>query len=375
MKKLLSLIAAFICIHVTLQAQTTISPYVESQYRSGYGTMTISWISIDDEGTYVMIEDITPRTSEEILISFSSNTTITFSNKSRRISSWGLWDGEEFHEKEFNHNYSLKSDRRYQFALLFPPIPSDTKEVSIRENVRGGFYWNGIHLKNDTYGNSNGAEDYYFRDGAERRFSPTGSGTCFAINEDGYVATCYHVVEGASRFRIRGIGNDFNKLYKARLVSTDKQKDLAILKIEDSSFKGFSDIPYRVSSKTADVGEEIFVLGYPLRTIMGNEIKLTDGLVSSLSGYQGDKITYQVTATVQSGNSGGPLFDKYGDVIGIVNARLFVESASYAIKGVHLKFLSVNNDIPLNSTNTISNLSLAEQIKKIRQFVFVIEVE
>ena len=127
--------------------------------------------------------------------------------------------------------------------------------------------------------------------------------------------------------------------------------------------------------RTADVGEGIFVLGYQVRPIMGNEIKLTDGLISSLSGYQGDKNTYQISAAVQMGNSGGPLFDKNGDVIGIVNARLYVESAAYAVKGKYLNFLSTDNDISLNETNSIRNLSLAEQIKKLKQYVFIIEVE
>ena len=84
----------------------------------------------------------------------------------------------------------------------------------------------------------------------------------------------------------------------------DLTNDL-ILKIEDNQFSGFGTIPYGVSSKMADVGESIFVLGYPLTQTMGDEIKLTDGLISSRTGFQGDIANYQMSAPVQPENSGG----------------------------------------------------------------------
>lgn len=367
MKQIALFLATLLYAQFNLFAQNILNPHVEQQYRSDFGTMEIIGVSITEDATYVMIEDITPRHVSGLWISFSSTTTLTYLNKSSRILSWGLLSDDDFQEKELDYQYSLTADRRYHFMLIFPPIPSYADVISIRENVRDGFYWSNIHLnKGNAQREQRDIEEY---------FHPTGSGTCFAINNEGYVATCYHVVNGARQFRIRGIGNDFNKLYKARLISIDKINDLAILKIEDKSFNGFSNIPYQISGRTADVGEEIFVLGYPLRPIMGDEIKLTDGLVSSLSGYQGDNTTYQVSATVQMGNSGGPLFNKDGDVIGVVNARLDVESASYAVKGAYLKELSSNCGVSLNTTNTIKNLSLAEQIKRLKQFVFVIEVE
>lgn len=379
MKRTLFLIAALLSALFTISAQTILNPRVDSQYRSEFGTMDIIGIEMSEDATYVVIEDITPRHTDGLWISFSDKTTISYSNRSAKILAWGVMIDDELEELKLNHKYSLTGDRRYVFVLAFPHIPSYIETVSIRENVSGGFYWNGINLKNSADGgrhSGNGLSDNSGnRGGDTEHFSPTGSGTCFAINNEGYIATCYHVVEGSTQFRIRGIGNDFNKLYKARLVAVNKMNDLAILKIDDSSFHGFGNIPYRITYRTADVGESIFVLGYPLRPIMGNEIKLTDGLISSLSGYQGDKNTYQISAAVQMGNSGGPLFDKNGDVIGIVNARLYVESAAYAVKGKYLNFLSTDNDISLNETNSIRNLSLAEQIKKLKQYVFIIEVE
>lgn len=363
-KKIALLIMGLICAGITSHAQFTPDPYVEAQHKSAYSQMNIIAVGVEPEATYVAIEQITSRTSREILVSFSENTLLTYAGTRLKIREWGLFDNNEYYKKDLDTKYSLRADRKYTYILTFPPIPSYVNKISIRENTSDGMYWHGIHL--NTEAAKVEREDY---------FTPKGSGTCFAINSDGYIATCHHVVEGAREFRIRGIGNDFNKTYKARLVSTDKNKDLAILKIYDSSFRGFGNIPYRISSLIADVGEDVYVLGYPLRAIMGDEIKLTNGVVSSHSGFQGDRKTYQVSATVQMGNSGGPVFDANGNVIGVVNARLAVESASYVVKSTYLNSNAIEIGIRTNNTNSLQGLPLAEQIKRIKPFVYIIEVQ
>ena len=126
----------------------------------------------------------------------------------------------------------------------------------------------------------------------------------------------------------------------------------------------------------ADVGESIFVLGYPLTQTMGDEIKLNDGLISSRTGFQGDIANYQMSAPVQPGNSGGPMFNSKGNVIGIVCAHhAGAENAGYAIKISYLKLLieSAGLNITLPTNNTISTLSLPEKVKRVKNFVFFIE--
>ena len=126
----------------------------------------------------------------------------------------------------------------------------------------------------------------------------------------------------------------------------------------------------------ADVGEEVFVLGYPLTQALGNEVKLTNGIVSSRTGYQGDIATYQISAPVQPGNSGGPMFDSRGNVIGIVVAGVpGAENVGYAIKTSYLSILneSAGLNIKFPSNNTISSFSLAEKVKRVKDFVFYIE--
>lgn len=137
----------------------------------------------------------------------------------------------------------------------------------------------------------------------------TWSGSGFALKK-GYLVTNFHVIDGASSISIRGVKGDISKSYSATVVGSDKGNDLALLKITDSNFTGFGNIPYSISKSGTEVGEEIFVLGYPLTSTMGDEIKLTTGIVSSKTGFQGDVSLYQISAPIQQGNSGGPLFDK-----------------------------------------------------------------
>lgn len=201
------------------------------------------------------------------------------------------------------------------------------------------------------------------------------SGTGFAL-KNGYIITNYHVVEGASTITIQGVNGDFNSKFSASIVGTDKGNDLALLKISDANFSGFGKIPYSISPTTSDVGEEVFVLGYPLTSTMGDEIKLTTGIISSKTGYQGDVALYQISAPVQPGNSGGPLFDKNGNVIGVVSAKhAGAENVGYAVKASYLRNLiesTIDNNV-IPSTNTVANLSLPAKVKNEKDFVYYIK--
>lgn len=201
------------------------------------------------------------------------------------------------------------------------------------------------------------------------------SGTGYAI-APGYIVTNNHVIGEAKTITIKGVKGDINIGYSAEVVATDKVNDIAIIKINDADFKGFGQIPYAVQQRMADVGEDVFVLGYPLTQALGNEIKLTNGIVSSRTGYQGDIATYQISAPIQPGNSGGPMFDSKGNVIGIVVAGVpGADNVGYAIKTSYLKILieSAGLSIKFPANNTISTLSLAEKVKKLKNFVYYIE--
>lgn len=203
------------------------------------------------------------------------------------------------------------------------------------------------------------------------------SGTGFAITSNGLIATNHHVIDGAKTIKVRGINNDFNRTYSAKLVISDKNNDLAIIKIDDYSFANLGTVPYTINANGSNVGENIFVLGYPLRATMGDEVKLTNGIISSKTGFQGDVTSYQISAPVQPGNSGGPLLNSKGQLIGVINAKhIGAENASYAVKSSYLTNLIDLLDYPptLQNISTVNGKPLTQQVQIIKSFVYIIEV-
>jgi S1-C subfamily serine protease len=358
---------------------TTKNPYVENHMQSEISDLPIIGVSIGNGITMVMFDYITVRNLSNGWISLSSNTSLTAKNSSisYKIKEWGIYKGEA-ESLNFNEKYSVNADRKYTFFMIFDELPAGIENITIRENaVSNEFYWNGIHINNPANGSTTREQTSTFREASgNEKFEITGSGSGFAITANGLIVTSFHVVSDAKKIQIRGLNGEFDKVYKAKILAFDKNNDLAILKIDDTKFTQINTIPYSLSDKTADVGDDVFVLGYPLRAVMGDEIKLTNGLISSKSGFQGDVTSYQISATVQAGNSGCPLFDKNGNIIGVVNARLPVENASYAVKTPYLKTLlsSLEDPPAITASNLLAGKSLSEQVKSVKKFVYIIEV-
>jgi S1-C subfamily serine protease len=299
------------------------------------------------------------------------------------------------------YNLALKKfDSRYNLIYLSGARNSTWKEGDIKailtETATDNLFkskWYGLNkaIDEDSYIKlengvfkvirSNDKEDDIFLKlyptAKESRQENKSSGTGFAISNAGYIVTNYHVIENAKTIKVLGVQGDFAKRLSAQIIATDKNNDLAILKITDTSFKAFKDIPYLIKSKGSTVGQQIYVLGYPLRASMGDEIKLTDGIISSNSGFQGDITSYQISAPVQPGNSGGPLFDNDGNIIGIVNAKnTAAENASYAIKTSYLFNLieALEKPIKTPNQNLLLQKKLSDKITSMKKYVYIIEV-
>lgn len=203
------------------------------------------------------------------------------------------------------------------------------------------------------------------------------SGTGFAISSNGYIVTNHHVIDKAKSIEVKGVNGNFSRKLNAELVVSDEKNDLAIIKINDPLFSSLGSIPYTVRQGVADVGENVFVLGYPLTSSMGEEVKLTNGIVSSKTGFQGDISTYQISAPVQPGNSGGPLFDKNGNLIGVVNAKhTMAENAGYAIKFNYVKNLIelLPQTISFPQVNLLNGKALTDQVKIASNYTYLIVV-
>lgn len=209
-----------------------------------------------------------------------------------------------------------------------------------------------------------------------------GNGSGFFINEKGYIATNYHVVEDANELQVEFFQKGKKNIFSAKVIITDKQNDLAIIQINDPKFNSIPNIPYVFSSQIKDVGTEVFALGYPIASVMGDEIKFTDGKISAKTGVKGDITVYQISVPIQPGNSGGPLFDSKGNLVGITSSSLNreqfdSENVNYAIKSAYLKNLIdvMPEPITLPSNTLIYNKSLTEKIKMLTDFIPIIRIK
>ena len=209
---------------------------------------------------------------------------------------------------------------------------------------------------------------------AKRAMNANIEGTGFALNNKGYFVTSLHMVKGADSVFV--LDNEQNT-YAAKVIVTDARLDIAILKIEKDSGARFTELPYNFKNTASDLGEKVFTLGFP-----GNEIVYSEGALSSVNG-GGDTTMYQISVPVNPGNSGGPLFDESGNVIGIVKSKnRAAEATGFAVKSGYLLHLIKNNEDEelkkeLNTNGnhgSIKNLKRSEQIKKITPCVYNIKV-
>lgn len=184
-----------------------------------------------------------------------------------------------------------------------------------------------------------------------------GIGSGFFVTKDGYLLTNFHVVREAERLEVKYK----DKTYAARVVAVDSVNDLAVVKVAGADFS-----PLPISRKdSADLGDEVFTIGFPNIEMQGLEPKYTDGKISSLAGMQDDASEYQISVPVQPGNSGGPLCNPNGEVVGIVVARLndiaalresgaVPQNVNYAVKvkhALHLLQTVKGLDMPPSPSN------------------------
>lgn len=201
-------------------------------------------------------------------------------------------------------------------------------------------------------------------------------GSGFALSSTGYIVTNYHVV-GSSYDSIY-VQSVSGEAYRAKVVYTEPRSDIAILKISDASFKGLPALPYNFKKSRPDLGEAVYTIGYS----EGDSPVFDQGYLSSSNGLQGDSLYYRVSISVNPGNSGGPLLNSKGNIIGIVSGRQAqTEGASYAVKTGYLyKALqnipadSLANKLSMTNKNVLANISRVQQIKKMQNYVFMVRV-
>lgn len=207
-----------------------------------------------------------------------------------------------------------------------------------------------------------------------------GTGSGFLMDNQGTIGTNNHVIADASAIKVIFTDGVEQIEYSAKVLLTDKDNDVALLQITDSSYTGGS-TPYAFKTH-ADVGEDVFTIGFPLTKSMGENYKVTNGIISATTGVEDDVREYQITVPIQPGNSGGALFNSKGYVVGLTTATLNeeyvkrkVENVNYAVKISYL--LSLYQMLPKKGVLTTTPKEipdLSSKVKSYKDFVCLIKV-
>jgi serine protease Do len=204
-------------------------------------------------------------------------------------------------------------------------------------------------------------------------------GTGFLIDGKGYLVTSAHVVKGATQIDVQNSLGEYN----ARIIQLDPTADIAVLKIEDTSYHAFNGLPYSISRTGGELGEDLFTLGYPRPEIVYNK-----GYLSSETGFQGDTTEFQLTIAANPGNSGTPVLNNEGEVIGIVTSSQHnAQGMVFAVrsKNIFRAIDSMKADsnlqkidsnlvhlrIPVNSS--LRGVDRRQQIKRLEDYIFIVK--
>jgi ATP-dependent Clp protease ATP-binding subunit ClpA len=202
------------------------------------------------------------------------------------------------------------------------------------------------------------------------------SGSGFFVGENGQIMTNAHVIKNAERIEVYLAGE--KEPSPAKLVCIDSANDLAIISVEKNS------TPIPISDRFPTLGEEVFPIGYPLIDILGESPKATQGIVSSTKGMRDTMSNFQISAEIYPGNSGGPVFDSSGNVLGISVGGVSNEAAqhrgataaglNYAIKPKYAILLMQE----LNITSTPKNegtSTITETLNKYQKSIVLIKCQ
>ena len=175
-----------------------------------------------------------------------------------------------------------------------------------------------------------------------------GQGTGFLIGSKGHIITNYHVIEESTE--LISVTFPDGKEYSAKVISKHISNDLAILNLDKYDTKAHKSNLIIGDSTKAHIGEKVFTIGYPDISILGQQPKYSEGIIASIAGEKDDPTLFQISVPIQSGNSGGPLFNLRGEVIGVTSSGFGIiadeggnldvlQNVNYAVKSSLLKNL------------------------------------
>ena len=199
------------------------------------------------------------------------------------------------------------------------------------------------------------------------------SGSGFAVSSDGYLITNHHVIDGCEKVVLHIKGKEL----PVTVVTYDPQNDLALLK---GDFRPSTVFP--LSSNRPELLQDIYVAGFPFGDMFSTSVKVTKGIISSLTGLRNNFSNFQIDAALQSGNSGGPILDDLGNVVGVAVAKLdakymfeelgiIPEDTNFGIKSNVVRSILESNDVEIPAANQ-SEISKSELGKMISSGTYYI---
>jgi serine protease Do len=198
-------------------------------------------------------------------------------------------------------------------------------------------------------------------------------GTGFLIDPKGMMITNAHVVKNSRNIYVE---NNRGERFRAIVLKLDVSRDMAIIKIDDDRFKPFSALPYGIRKTTSELAEPIFTLGFPREEIVYGE-----GYLSAKTGFNGDTLSCQISVAANPGNSGGPIFNRNGEVIGILSTKetktegaVFAVQSKYIFQALEeLKGNPLYKHVQLSTRSSIGGMDKVQQVKKVQDYVFMVK--
>jgi S1-C subfamily serine protease len=299
-----------------------------------------------DQGEYAEYDIVILKSSIESNI---YNAWILESTDSRLSAGFSLFYLEKTAQKnKFFMKYTLRSGESFENKLAL---------------YEGGILKSGVKSFLKMFP-AEGDERNYYEINPLVDWDASGSGVL--LGNTGLIATNHHVITGAKTIRVKILANDsIVNEYRAELLSSNEQQDVALLQVSDTTYRGSDLFPLEYLTKP-QYGNEVYSVGFPVASKLGQNPKLNKGIVSALTGKNDDPTYFQTDLPVWYGNSGGPCFDKDGHLLGLVTLIAFdrghkLENVSYITR--------VENIINLMPENTMKTKSSEDSQIDVKDFV------